>query len=72
MAPTNDRILDYIKKEHIVPLANGDYIYGEEAIRASLAQQKLKNIVLLVLNKNKESRKVPKLKDILKLAIQRI
>ena len=44
-------------------------MYGEEAIRASKLSQTLKNIIMKVIIRNRETRKVPKLKDILNEAI---
>jgi len=40
-------------------------------MRASVLSLKLKNVILLQLYKLKETRKVPKLKDILKAAIEK-
>ena len=44
---------------------------GDEAIRASQLSQKLKNVIMQMIIKNRETRKVPKLKDILTGAINR-
>ena len=71
LTPSNDKTLDYIHIKESMKMANGTYIYGEEATRASKLVQKLKNVVMQVITKNREQRKVPKLKDILNDAIKR-
>ena len=44
---------------------------GDEAVRASELCLRLKNVIMQMIIKNRETRKVPKLKDILKEAIDR-
>ena len=63
--PAADRILDFNQIKRFIKLPTGKVIKGEEAIRASQLRQKLKNVVMQLLLKNRETRKVPKLKDIL-------
>ena len=46
------------------------YVDGEMAVRASRLAQRLKNVVMLQIAKLKANRKIPKLKEILNLAIQ--
>ena len=49
----------------------GEVLKGDVAVKASDLTKKLKNVIMQILLKNRESRKVPKLKDILKDAINR-
>ena len=67
----NTRILDFIHERRKIELPTGDYLLGEEAVRASQLSQKLKNVIMQFILKNRETRKVPKLKDILNEAIER-
>lgn len=69
--PAIDLTLDFVFVKDRIELHNGEVIEGEEAMRASKLSQKLKNIIMLVIIKNRETRKVPKLKDILNDAILR-
>jgi len=72
LTPTNPNILDFIQAKYTLQTARGQVLTGELALRGSQLQKKMKNVIMQVLIKNRESRKVPKLKDILKDAIARI
>ena len=68
---TQDTILDFIQIHRTMEAADGTVLTGDEALRASAANKMLKNVVLQMIFKNRETRKVPKLKDILNNAIKR-
>lgn len=70
-APAIDLTLDFVQVKDRIELPSGDVIEGETAMRASKLSQKLKNVIMQVIIKNRETRKVPKLKDILNDAINR-
>ena len=53
-----------------VKLPSGGFLYENEAVRATELSTMLKNIIMQVVWKNRETRKVPKLKDILNDAIE--
>lgn len=72
LTPTNPNILDFIQDKYLITTARGQVLTGELALRGSQLQKKMKNVIMQVLIKNRESRKVPKLKDILKDAIARM
>ncbi len=71
LTPTNPNILDYQQRKYYLKTARDEILTGETAARAFELSQKLKNVIMQVLLKNRETRKVPKLKDILKDAIER-
>lgn len=71
LTPTNPNILDFQQKLYELTTARGEVLKGETAAKASDLSRKLKNVIMQMLLKNRESRKVPKLKDILKDAIVR-
>ena len=54
-----------------IELPSGEIITGEMAHRASRLSHKLKNVIMGLLIKQRENRKVPKLKEILQKAIER-
>ena len=64
-APAIDMTLDFVQVKDRIELPNGDVITGSEAMQASRLSQKLKNVIMQMIIKNRETRKVPKLKDIL-------
>ena len=70
-APAIDMTLDFVHVKDRIDLPSGDVLEGEEAQRASKLSQKLKNVIMQAIIKNRETRKVPKLKDILNDAINR-
>ena len=72
LTPTNPNILDFIQSKYLITTARGQVLTGDLALRGSQLQKKMKNVIMQVLIKNRESRKVPKLKDILKDAIARM
>ena len=52
-APINDRILDFIHVQYDIKLPSGAKLEGEEAIRASHLSQKLKNMIMSIIVKNR-------------------
>ena len=66
---SNDFSLDFLQIKRCIKLPTGKMLQGEEAVRASTLSLKLKNVILQQVMKLRETRKVPKLKDILKAAI---
>ena len=71
-APIVERTLDFIQNKREVKMPNGNKtLKGNEAVHASELCLRLKNVIMQVIIKNRETRKVPKLKDILKEAIDR-
>ena len=48
---------------------NGQILTEEEVVRASVASQKFKTVTMQQIIRNRETRKVPKLKEILKEAL---
>lgn len=68
---SQSRVLDFIEVKYVIDLPSGETLTGEEAIRASKMSQLLKSTIMTVLVKNRETRKVPKLKDMLLKAITR-
>ena len=69
-APAIDLTLDFVQVKERIKCPSGELIEGEQAMRASNLTQKLKNVIMQMIIKNRETRKVPKLKDILNDAIK--
>lgn len=68
--PEADRFLDFIQIHRCLKMAaSSELVTGERAVRASQLIYMLKNVVMQMIHKNRETRKVPKLKDILKQSI---
>ena len=71
-APIVERTLDFIQNKREIKMPNGKKtLEGNEAVHASELCLRLKNVIMQMIIKNRETRKVPKLKDILKEAIDR-
>lgn len=67
----HNRVLDFINIRYVYDLPKGGKLIGEEAIRASKLSALLKSTIMTLIIKNRETRKVPKLKEILQQAISR-
>ena len=64
--------MDFIQNKREIKMPNGNKkLEGSEAVHASELCLRLKNVIMQMIIKNRETRKVPKLKDILKEAIDR-
>ena len=70
-SPASDLTLDFIQVKHTIELPTGEIISGQQAIKACELSQKLKNVIMQLIFKEREIKKVPKLKDILNDAIAR-
>lgn len=66
----HDNTLDFVQIKREIILPTGKILRDAEAERASVLSLKLKNVILQMLHKARETRKVPKLKEILKQAIE--